>query len=161
MKKFLEYVKFFAAVNIYNSVGRINRMQYLKYKIALFAFGLILILTALLIGNIFNLIAPIVGFIATGFLMIVVAVPIFLVDILLGVRRLHDMNLTGWFMVLMFIPYVNLLFTAFLFCWKGTEGKNEYDIDLSNLPDNIEIQNLDVQNLDVQKVSLVKKVSQS
>ena len=156
MKKFLEYVKFFAAVNIYNSVGRINRMQYLKYKIALFAFGLILILTALLIGNIFNLIAPIVGFIATGFLMIVAAVPIFLGDILLGVRRLHDMNLTGWFMVLMFIPYVNLLFTAFLFCWKGTEGKNEYDIDLSNLPDNVE-----VQNLDVQKVSLVKKVSQS
>ena len=156
MKKFLEYVKFFAAVNIYNSVGRINRMQYLKYKIALFAFGLILILTALLIGNLFNLIAPIVGFIATMFLMLVVALPIFLGDILLGVRRLHDMNLTGWFMVLMFIPYVNLLFTAFLFCWKGTEGKNEYDIDLSNLPDNVE-----VQNLDVQKVSLVKKVSQS
>lgn len=156
MKKFLEYVKFFAMVNIYNSVGRINRMQYLKYKLALFAFGLILILTALLIGNIFNLIAPIVGFITTGFLMIVAALPIFLGDILLGVRRLHDMDLTGWLMVLMFIPYINLLFTAFLFCWKGTDGKNQYDIDLSNLPDNIE-----VQNLDVQKVSLVKKVSQS
>ena len=149
MKKFLDYVKFFAVVNIYNSVGRINRVQYLKYKLALFAFGLVLILAALLIGNVFNLIAPVVGFIATMFLMLVAALPIFLGDILLGVRRLHDMNLTGWFMVLMFIPYINLLFTAFLFCWKGNDGKNEYDIDLSNLPKDVEIQ----------KVNLVKKVS--
>lgn len=47
----------------------------------------------------------------------------------LHIRRLHDINLSGGWLLLRFFLYLfnlNLLFELFLFCIKGTTGPNHY-----------------------------------
>ena len=55
---------------------------------------------------------------------------VFVPSIAVGVRRMHDVNKSGWFLI---IPIYNLI----LACTKGTDGPNEYGNDPKN-PDYIE-----------------------
>ena len=50
-------------------------------------------------------------------------------NIMLGVRRLHDLQKSGWWMLLLLVPLVNLFFALYLLFFKGTEGPNEYGED--------------------------------
>ena len=45
-----------------------------------------------------------------------------------GVRRLHDIDKSGWMYVLVLIPIVNLVLLVFL-CFDGTAGPNRYGED--------------------------------
>ena len=42
------------------------------------------------------------------------------------VKRLHDLNKSGWLWLLALIPLVNLFFGIYLLFGKGTEGANDY-----------------------------------
>ena len=42
------------------------------------------------------------------------------------IRRLHDLNRSGWFTVLIAIPLLNLLFFFYLACAKGNASVNHY-----------------------------------
>lgn len=42
------------------------------------------------------------------------------------VRRLHDMNLSGWFTLLILFPYLNNLFYLLVGIFPGTKGPNGY-----------------------------------
>lgn len=46
-----------------------------------------------------------------------------------SVRRLHDLNKSGAYIFLFFIPVINLAFFIYLFFAKGTVGYNEYGAD--------------------------------
>jgi uncharacterized membrane protein YhaH (DUF805 family) len=46
-----------------------------------------------------------------------------------SVNRFHDMNLSGWFLLFEFIPFVNLWIVIWLLVWKWTKWKNEYWAD--------------------------------
>ena len=48
----------------------------------------------------------------------------------LGVRRCHDLNLSGWWLLLGTVPYVSVAWAFYLMCKKGTEGQNAYGEDL-------------------------------
>jgi uncharacterized membrane protein YhaH (DUF805 family) len=43
-----------------------------------------------------------------------------------AIRRLHDINASGWWSVAIFIPFANFLLLIRLFFSKGTTGKNKY-----------------------------------
>ncbi len=45
------------------------------------------------------------------------------------VRRLHDVNVTGLYSLVILIPFVNFLFMLWLCFVKGTEGPNKYGSD--------------------------------
>ena len=47
----------------------------------------------------------------------------------LFVRRLHDLNHTGWWSICALVPYLNIVFAAYLFFFKGTNGSNKYGQD--------------------------------
>lgn len=47
----------------------------------------------------------------------------------LSVRRLHDLNRSGWICLLFFVPILNVFLWYYLFCHKGTEGENQYGAD--------------------------------
>ena len=47
------------------------------------------------------------------------------------IRRLHDMSLSGWWLLLFMVPVVGLLFRIFLCIKKGVDDLNQYD-DVTN-----------------------------
>lgn len=48
----------------------------------------------------------------------------------MAIRRLHDMNRTGWWMLAVFIPLIGgFALMIFLLFVKGTEGDNKYGRD--------------------------------
>lgn len=51
---------------------------------------------------------------------------LFLVQIFVSIRRLHDMGQHGWFVLLFFVPFVNIAMFLWLGLAKGDEKKNEY-----------------------------------
>ncbi len=54
---------------------------------------------------------------------------VLLPSIAVAVRRLHDINYTGWFTFLFFIPIVGLILVLLWMTREGTEGPNKYGPD--------------------------------
>jgi uncharacterized membrane protein YhaH (DUF805 family) len=50
---------------------------------------------------------------------------LFLPGLAVTVRRLHDVDMSGWFVLLGFIPVVSLIMLVWL-CQRGTDGANRY-----------------------------------
>lgn len=48
--------------------------------------------------------------------------------IVITARRLHDLNQSGWFMLLMLLPVINLVFILYLLFASGTKGPNTYGV---------------------------------
>ena len=49
--------------------------------------------------------------------------------IAVSVRRLHDRDKSGWFMLLIFIPLVGAIILIVWFCTRGTLGPNRFGPD--------------------------------
>jgi uncharacterized membrane protein YhaH (DUF805 family) len=45
------------------------------------------------------------------------------------VRRLHDLDRSGWWALFAFVPLVNFIFGLYLLFKRGTEGPNRYGAD--------------------------------
>lgn len=115
----------YAPLKILTFHGRLGRMRYFVYN--MIAVLIVQLLVGLLIGltgidpntdptspNALNLVTLLAG------------LPIIVLGILFGIRRLHDMNLSGWFLLLALIPIVNLLLSLAMLFWPGTPGPNQY-----------------------------------
>lgn len=61
----------------------------------------------------------------TSLYSLVVLVP----SIAVAVRRLHDINKPGWWLLVAFVPVLGALYLLYLFCQEGTRGENEYGAD--------------------------------
>lgn len=53
-------------------------------------------------------------------------VPVLVFSIAMAIRRLNDLNQSGWFSPLIFPPFINALFFLYLLFWPGTRGENKY-----------------------------------
>ena len=111
---------------IYTTEGRLNRLRYFKYQI-------IWILISAVVGAILGFIG---GFLSNDVQSLLVTVPTGMWSfaagigsIMLGIRRLHDLNKNGWFMLLAFVPLVNLVFALYLYLAPGQVGENQYGAD--------------------------------
>lgn len=60
--------------------------------------------------------------------LIFILVSIFLIALMLSlyIRRLHDVGRTGWWSLLIFMPFVNLFFFVYLVGKKGDKKENKY-----------------------------------
>lgn len=47
----------------------------------------------------------------------------------LNIKRLHDLDKSGWFLLLNLIPIVNWGLSIYLLFFKGTEGPNRFGAD--------------------------------
>lgn len=62
----------------------------------------------------------------TGFLNSLYSLAVLIPSIAVGVRRMHDVNKSGWYLL---IPIYNLI----LACTDGTKGDNQYGADPKGL----------------------------
>ena len=60
----------------------------------------------------------------------------FLPSLAVSLRRLHDVNKTGKWILLLFVPILNFLITIAFIIWTlspGTDGANNYGDDLKKV----------------------------
>ncbi len=74
----------------------------------------------------FNFIAQVVAAILSENLSYAVAVALLLPGIAVGVRRLHDRDKSGWWMLLIFIPLIGSIVLLVWYCQKGSESDNRF-----------------------------------
>jgi uncharacterized membrane protein YhaH (DUF805 family) len=72
---------------------------------------------------------------------LIVLAPVFLVMTYLvltnHVKRLHDLGKSGWWVLLFFVPFVNIICLFYLFFARGQATDNQYGPALPAIPDNL------------------------
>ncbi len=104
----------------FSADGRLNRKPYIIRL-------LILNLVALCI-EVFGILTG-VDAAAGGFIKFVQFILVTVPGIMLMIRRLHDLNRTGWLWLLCFIPLINLALIVYVLAFKGTTGPNRFGPD--------------------------------
>lgn len=111
---------------IYTTEGRLNRLRFLKYQ-------LIWILISAVGGAILGFIG---GALSNNPESVLVTVPTgiwsFVVSVggmMLSIRRLHDLDKSGWFLLIALIPFIDVVFAFYLWLMPGTVGANQYGAD--------------------------------
>lgn len=108
----------FGELKVLGIAGRIGRLRYLAWSLAL-----ILACTPL-----FGVVA---GFFAVseilgGVLMAALAIALSVVTIMFGVQRLHDIGWSGWLLLLSLVPVVGSVFALLLLLVPGSTEANRF-----------------------------------
>jgi len=103
--------------------GRIGRLQYFGYGII---WGIIFLVVALIIASGTGA----AGKPSAGGALLYLALMIVdaIATLSYGARRLHDFDKSGWWYLLMFIPFVNVVMAFVLLLAPGTQGANSYGL---------------------------------
>jgi uncharacterized membrane protein YhaH (DUF805 family) len=108
-----------AEVKVFSFSGRLNRLRFWAY---IFVASYLMLplagvgVAALMSGN---------TTVAFGLLGLFIVLPIVFGGIF-TVRRLHDMDKSGWLWLLNFVPLANLYLLAILIFKEGTAGQNRF-----------------------------------
>lgn len=103
--------------------GRARRKEYWMFMAVYIVIYIVLAIIAAIFGAISSTLGSIFyGLIGLACLAIVVP------SIALGIRRLHDTNKSGWFMLLGLVPIANL-YLLYLLIIEGDKGDNQYGPD--------------------------------
>lgn len=109
--------------NYANFNGRASRSEYWWAYLSIF---LIAIAVGLFVGLLSGVSSTLSGIVAIvlGIFYLVIIIP----SISIGVRRLHDVDKSGWLMLLCIVPLISLVLLYF-FVIKGTDGPNRFGAD--------------------------------
>jgi len=96
--------------------GRANRKEFWMF-----------VLVNIIISVIFSILTriPILRVIF-WIVLILFSLAVLIPGIALGIRRLHDLNLSGWLMLLCLIPVVNVIAVFLLCVIEGNQYDNQY-----------------------------------
>jgi uncharacterized membrane protein YhaH (DUF805 family)/ribosomal protein S27AE len=108
----------FAELKVFSVSGRIGRVRYLGWSMAL----LLISLVAYGIAAGIMAASPIFG----GILMIPVVIGAVVVSVQIGVQRLHDIGWSGWLWLLNLVPVVGSVFALLMLIVPGNQGANRY-----------------------------------
>tara|TARA_B100001250_G_C19242209_1_gene547038 strand:- start:104 stop:478 length:375 start_codon:yes stop_codon:yes gene_type:complete len=64
-----------------------------------------------------------------GYLELITSIIHIVPSIAVTIRRLHDINKTGWFFCVILIPLAGIIWYLVMMCTNGTNGENEYGTD--------------------------------
>lgn len=118
MKWYLKVLKQYADFN-----GRARRTEYWMYLL----FNIIFLFAAAILDNILGLkFSPEIPY---GFIYMIYALAVFIPGLAVTVRRLHDVDKSGWFVLIAFIPLVGAIWLLVLYCTEGTPGTNQYGVN--------------------------------
>jgi len=101
--------------DMFNFEGRRNRRSYCIYVIALIPVLVLAIALAEATGS--------------RLVLALFMTPIYVSGWAVGSQRLRDINMSGWWVLASFVPYLGILFTVFVAFQPGTEGPNRFGPD--------------------------------
>lgn len=114
MNWYLKVLKQYADFN-----GRARRQEYWMFVL----FNMIFVAVAALLDNLLGLT---VGELPYGVLYFIYALFVLIPGLAVVVRRLHDINKSGWMILVSLIPFVGAIWLIVLYATEGTPGDNEY-----------------------------------
>jgi len=100
--------------------GRAPRSEYWFFVLFYFIAVLVMALGDSLLFGSENQMAPLVSLLTLGLLLPSLAV---------AIRRLHDIDRTGWWVLLWFVPIVGIIVLLVFFVQRGTTGTNRFGAD--------------------------------
>jgi uncharacterized membrane protein YhaH (DUF805 family) len=114
MEQFLAIYLNVIKQNYVNFEGRARRQEFWTF-----------VLINILITIVLSVVAAVIG---TGILSMLFSLATLLPTIAVGVRRLHDRDMSGWFMLLGLVPIANIVLLVIM-CLEGTKGDNRFGPD--------------------------------
>ena len=121
MNWYLEVLKKYAVFG-----GRARRKEYWFFVLFNFIFAVVLAFIDGMIGT-FN---AETGF---GVLSGIYGLAVFIPGIAVTIRRLHDTDRSGWWLLICFIPLIGAIWLLVLLVIDGTSGQNQYGPDPKGL----------------------------
>ena len=100
--------------------GRARRKEYWLFFLFFFIVSII--------ANVIDVFAMTMGTIS-----LIVTLGLIIPHIAVSVRRLHDINRSGWWMLIGLIPLIGGIVLLVFFCKDGTNGSNPYGEDPKSL----------------------------
>lgn len=95
--------------------GRARRAEYWYFALVSLGISIALAIVGRVIGT--TLLSSLYG--------LAVLVP----GIAVGIRRLHDIDKSGWYLLVLLIPLAGFIWLLVLLCTEGTRGPNQYGPD--------------------------------
>lgn len=118
MKWYLKVLKQYADFN-----GRARRTEYWMYVL----FNMIFVIIAVVLDKILGLrFKPEIPY---GFIYLIYALATFVPGLAVLVRRLHDIDKSGWWFFIGAIPIIGGIWLLILCATEGTPGRNEYGVN--------------------------------
>ncbi len=104
--------------------GRFGRIDYLAYAVLL---GIVMAVFGAGVGALITASGAVSDSMLTvGIINFLITLPLSVIGILFMIRRLHDLNWSGWVAITYFIPLVNLVMFLILVFMRGTPEANKY-----------------------------------
>ena len=100
--------------------GRIGRVRYLAY------YSLFTLMAYIGIAVLGVALAGAVGPLAMLVAAVIMMIPLLVIGFVLVIRRLNDLDKSGWLSLLSLVPLVNAFFGLYLLFAPGTKGDNQY-----------------------------------
>ena len=121
--------------------GRARRKEYWLFYLAWFILAVIAFGIDMVIGS------PVIEIGVVGIINAALICP----SLAVSVRRLHDTNRRGWWLLMYLIPFIGAIWLIVLFCFKGMEGENGFGPDplapeKDGVPANIETSSVETDN---------------
>lgn len=111
--------------NYANFTGRARREEYWMFVLFNIIFAItIAIISGMLVASTNN------G--AFMFFYVIYILGVFIPGLAVSVRRLHDINKSGWYYLVGIIPFLGAIWLIILFATEGDRGSNQYGPDPKN-----------------------------
>jgi uncharacterized membrane protein YhaH (DUF805 family) len=108
--------------------GRSRRKEYWMFTLGVIIVSVLF--SVLLIGTIDPSGGGIGGISVVSIAILVIfSLAIFIPALAVQVRRFHDQDKSGWFVLLNFLPYIGGLIVLVMMCLEGTRGPNRFGPD--------------------------------
>ena len=120
MKWFLMALKKYAEFN-----GRSRRKEYWMFVL----FNMIFAIVAMSLDKLLGFADENIGY---GPIYGVYVLAMFIPGLAVSIRRLHDIDKSGWYYLLVLIPIIGWIWLIVLFATEGTRGPNKYGPDPKN-----------------------------
>lgn len=118
MKWYLKVLRQYA-----DFTGRARRTEYWMYILFNMIFAIVAAVLDNLLGLKFNQEIP------YGFIYLIYGLATFIPGLAVMVRRLHDVDKSGWWVFISLIPLVGTIWLLVLLATDGTPGANQYGVN--------------------------------
>ena len=108
----------YSELKVFSVSGRIGRVRYLGWTMAM----LLCMLPLMLLFAGASVMSSVLGTLILG----VAVIAMIVVGVFIGVQRLHDMGWSGWLWLVNFVPFIGSVFALLMLIIPGTQGVNRY-----------------------------------